>query len=182
MRNYIKFTNVDAITKISIAQEPAANGPVFPQIKGLVYVFANESQWPTNLPIYYGTCDEDADLSVSGILGQITETEFNTAQQAEYDFKAPQQQAEFKVSVVNNVQQRLDDFAKTRNYDNIVSACTYATSSDPVFAAEGQKAVDLRTATWRKLYQILDEVKAGTRPAPTGFADIEADLPILSWE
>ena len=33
--------------------------------------------------------------------------------------------------IVSSTQQRLDDFAKTRNYDGILSACTYATSIVP---------------------------------------------------
>ena len=28
---------------------------------------------------------------------------------------------------------------------------------------------------------IMGEVQAGTRPMPAGFADIEADLPVLAW-
>ena len=83
--------------------------------------------------------------------------------------------------VVQATQARLDDFARTRNYDGILSACTYATSSVPKFAAEGQYAVNARDMTWATLYTIMGEVQAGTRPMPTGFADIEADLPVLAW-
>ena len=84
-------------------------------------------------------------------------------------------------SIVDATQQRLDDFARTRNYDGILSACTYATSTVPKFAAEGQVAVNLRDATWAALYQILEEVQAGQREAPTGFSDIEPLLPPLEW-
>lgn len=86
-----------------------------------------------------------------------------------------------KTLFVNFAQSRLDNFAKTRNYDNILSAATYATSTIPKFAAEGQRAVELRDATWAALYQILADVQAGTRPTPTSFADIEPDLPELTW-
>lgn len=84
-------------------------------------------------------------------------------------------------SIVAATQERLDNFARTRNYDNILSACTYATSNVPKFAAEGQVAVNLRDATWAALYQILEEVQAGQREAPTGFSDIEPLLPSLEW-
>ena len=86
-----------------------------------------------------------------------------------------------QAEIVDATQKRLDDFAKTRNYDGILSACTYATSAVPQFQAEGQYCVSARDATWTVLYQILAEVQAGTRPAPTGYADIEPDLPSLSW-
>lgn len=89
--------------------------------------------------------------------------------------------AEIQKNIVQATQQRLDDFARTRNYDNIMSACTYATSTVPRFAAEGQYCVTARDNTWATLYQILDEVKAGTRPMPSGYADIEPLLPVLEW-
>ena len=84
-------------------------------------------------------------------------------------------------SIVDATQQRLDDFARTRNYDGILSACTYATSAVPRFAAEGQYAVQARDATWAALYAFMADVQAGTQPVPTGFADIEPDLPALEW-
>jgi hypothetical protein len=92
--------------------------------------------------------------------------------------KTPEQ---IKSEITTAVQNHLDNFAKTRNYDSILSACTYATSTVAQFANEGQLCVNLRDATWAKLYQIMQEVEAGTRPMPTGFADIEAELPELSW-
>lgn len=91
--------------------------------------------------------------------------------------KAKQLQAE----IVDATQERLDSFARTRNYDGILSACTYATSNIPKFAAEGQSAVNLRDATWAALYQILEEVQAGQRETPSGFSDIEPLLPPLEW-
>ena len=84
-------------------------------------------------------------------------------------------------SIVDATQQRLDDFARTRNYDGILSACTYATSAVPKFAAEGQYALQARDATWAALYQFMADVQAGTQPVPTGFADVEPLLPALEW-
>ena len=86
-----------------------------------------------------------------------------------------------QAAIVTATQARLDAFAQTRAYDSILSACTYAPSSVPKFAAEGQRAVDLRDATWSALYALLADVQAGTRPMPTGFPDVEPLLPLLSW-
>lgn len=84
-------------------------------------------------------------------------------------------------SIVAATQERLDGFARSRNYDGILSACTYAASTVPKFHAEGTHCVELRDATWATLYQVLAEVEAGTRPAPGSFADIEDELPALEW-
>lgn len=86
-----------------------------------------------------------------------------------------------KTAITQAVQQRLDDFAKTHNFDGILSACTYATSAVPQFASDGQYAVNARDTTWATLYQIMTEVQIGVRPMPSGYADIEPDLPVLSW-
>lgn len=83
-------------------------------------------------------------------------------------------------SIADVVQQRLDAFAQTRNYDGILSACTYATSAVPKFAAEGQYAVNARDATWAACYQIMTAVQNGTRPLP-GVSDVLAELPALAW-
>lgn len=78
------------------------------------------------------------------------------------------------------IQGHLDSFAQTRNYDGIMSAATYATSTIPKFAAEGQYAVEARDATWTKGYEILDAVLSGQRPMPT-IDEVIAELPPLKW-
>lgn len=83
--------------------------------------------------------------------------------------------------IVQQTQARLDEFAKTRNYDGILSLATYATSTNAKFQTEGQYGVEARDATWAKLYEIMGEVDAGTRPMPSGFADVEPELPVLEW-
>lgn len=83
--------------------------------------------------------------------------------------------------VVGATQSRLDAFSKTRNYDGILSACTYATSSVPKSQTEGQYCVNARDATWAALYTIFDEVQAGQRPMPGSVEDVMALLPPLEW-
>lgn len=83
--------------------------------------------------------------------------------------------------IVTATQKRLDVFAQTRNYDDIKSASDYAGCSVPKFSVEGTYCRDIRAETWAKLYEMLAEVEAGTRPVPTGFADVEPELPALVW-
>ena len=82
--------------------------------------------------------------------------------------------------IIDAAQERLDQFAQEHGYDSILSACTYATSSVPGFAAEGQRAVDLRDQTWAALLGILNDVRDGLRAIPT-WAEVEAELPVLAW-
>lgn len=83
--------------------------------------------------------------------------------------------------VVAATQKRLDDFARTRNYDGILSACTYATSAVPKFAAEGQYCATARDATWAALYAFMGQVQSGECAMPSSFEDVAPELPALEW-
>lgn len=93
----------------------------------------------------------------------------------------PTPQELFKVAV-DATQDRLDSFAAERGYDGILSLCTYATDPDPVFAAEGQRGVALRSATWAALKGIQHEVLTGQRPLPLEWDLVAAELPPATWE
>lgn len=77
-------------------------------------------------------------------------------------------------------QARLDAFARTRNYDGILSACTYAGSAIRRFAVEGDYAVAARDSTWATCYDLLGQVQLGEIPQPT-LDEFEAMLPALEW-
>ena len=87
---------------------------------------------------------------------------------------------EIQESLTIAVQNYMDTTVQARNYDNINSACTYANSTDHIFAAEGVACVKWRDAVWRKCYDILGEVKAGTSAIPTA-EEVIAKLPKLEW-
>ena len=75
---YLKFTYVDAITGISIASEPAANGPVLPPVAGLEFAWARESQYPTDVPEFFGTCPDDSNFQIDGVLGVYVQADWET--------------------------------------------------------------------------------------------------------
>ena len=93
----------------------------------------------------------------------------------------PFEEAQFVEEVRVATQARLDAFAQTRNYDGVLSACTYATSAVLKFKTEGQYCVNARDTTWASVYQIMVEVKEGTRPMPGSVAEVMDLLPGLSW-
>lgn len=80
---HIKFTYVDAVTGISVASEPAANGPVMPGIKGLTFEWAKESEYPTAVPHLYGTCPNTSSTMVDGVLEVLTEEIYKMAKASE---------------------------------------------------------------------------------------------------
>lgn len=78
------------------------------------------------------------------------------------------------------VQAFLDASARTRNYDGILSLCSYAASAHPKFGAEGLAGVAWRDAVWASCYAILADVQANNRPVPTPEA-LLAELPEIVW-
>ena len=86
---YIKFTYVDAVTGISIASEPAANGPVFPPVAGLEFAWARESHYPTDVPEFFGTCPDDSDTQVDGVLGGYVQQDWETMREDEMRARNP---------------------------------------------------------------------------------------------
>ena len=86
---YIKFTYVDAVTGISIASEPAQNGPVFPPVAGLEFAWARESRYPTDVPEFFGTCPDDSDVQIDGVLGVYVQADWETMRADEMRSRNP---------------------------------------------------------------------------------------------
>lgn len=85
---YICVTHVDSLTKLPADIAPLSNGPAMPEVKGLQILWWNQSEWPTDMSLFYGTCDDDADLDVPGVIGTVTEEEFLTKREAERELQS----------------------------------------------------------------------------------------------
>jgi hypothetical protein len=138
------------------------------------YTIATQTQLPANTPAGYYLPDGYADTG-SGWSNQWKFVPYTAQELAE-------QAAGRKQYFMTEAQTRLDTFAQTRGYDGILSACSYAPSTVPKFATEGQRCVLMRDQYWAALGVIFDAVIAGTRPEPATYAEIEPELPVLSWE
>jgi hypothetical protein len=95
---HICITEVDAVTKIPCTVEAQRTGPSMPDVKGWFYLWHDSSTWPVETssngtylraPKYYGTCDDDADTTIAGVLQVLTEAEFNAAKVAEHEARKP---------------------------------------------------------------------------------------------
>jgi len=95
---YICITEVDAVTKIVCTAEPQRTGPSMPAVKGYKHIWHDSSTWPVSTapdgtylraPRYYGTCDDDADTTIAGVLQVLTEAEFNAAKVIEHEARKP---------------------------------------------------------------------------------------------
>jgi hypothetical protein len=95
---FICITEVDAVTKIVCTDQPQRTGPSMPDIKGFIHAWKNSSAWPIKTssdgtyltaPRYYGTCDDDADTSVAGVLQVLTQAEYDALKVVEHEARKP---------------------------------------------------------------------------------------------
>lgn len=84
----------------------------------------------------------------------------------------------------SNVEKRLNDFAATRRFASIYTACNARDSQIEKYAAEGAYCFRMWGETYAKCEELVAEympaVLAGERPIPT-WEEIEAQLPPLVW-
>lgn len=78
------------------------------------------------------------------------------------------------------IQTLLDSTARTRGYDSMLSLCTYASSSNPTFAAEAAAGMDWRDAVWTYAGTMLAAIQSGARTVPTLEAFL-SELPAIGW-
>lgn len=76
---YLSWTYVDAKTGIPCLIAPTRNGPANPAVTGLAFGFALESRYPTAYPVFYGTCDDDAETDIPGVLAVIDQSGYDQA-------------------------------------------------------------------------------------------------------
>jgi hypothetical protein len=88
--------------------------------------------------------------------------------------------ASTKSRLISAIQSMLDETAKERGYDSILSLCTYATSPTAKFSDEGQAGVSWRDEVWAKGYAILADVESGSRAIPTE-SELLSELPSFVW-
>lgn len=77
---YVKFTYVDAKTNIPVSEMPAKHGPKIPD--KIYFLFALESEYPTDVPTFYGNTANATVLP--DFIEEVTEDEFNAAKLQEF--------------------------------------------------------------------------------------------------
>lgn len=118
---YICVTHVDAKTGIPCTEAPMRRGPAIPNVKGLKVRCANYTNWPTETPNFYGTCDDDADVSVAGVINVLSEQEYTSLVKTEV--KARRDKALNAGTTIDKMSVATDDLTQQR----ITSAALAAT-------------------------------------------------------
>lgn len=86
---YLKFTYVDSATGVPVTDAPAANGPKFPDVAGLEFAWARESQYPVAVPEFFGTCPDESDGNVPGVLAVLPQQDWEVMRDDEMRARVP---------------------------------------------------------------------------------------------
>jgi hypothetical protein len=132
---------------------------------------------PTNHPehdVVYTKVLESVPTQIDGVWTQNWSTVPCTEEEVAQNIETA------KTNLQAAVQNRLDSFAQTRNYNGILSCCSYATSTNQKFQQEAQYCVQARDAHWAACYVVLQEFEAGTRSIPT-VEELLSLMPTLQW-
>ena len=86
---YLKYTYVDSVTRVSVENAPSINGPVAPAVQGLEYVWARESLYPTDVPQFFGTCPDESETAVEGVIGEFLKEDWDNMRSDEMRARLP---------------------------------------------------------------------------------------------
>lgn len=85
-----------------------------------------------------------------------------------------------KILFVSIVDQFLDDTVQTKDYKNILHACSYVESTTQQYKTEALAIIAWRDLVWQQAYQIQNDILAGQRTIPTE-QEFIAELPQMEW-
>lgn len=77
---------------------------------------------------------------------------------------------------------KLDEFARTKRYNDFIHLTGYRYSAIPSFTAEAMRGYTLRDQIWSNLLNYFTQVTTGAVPVPTSIADVDALIPAMTWE
>lgn len=86
-----------------------------------------------------------------------------------------------KNAISKTIKEKLDKFVQERGYENILSACSYVSSSVEKFRLEAQFCISKRDEIWASIDNEFSKAALGERDRIVFFSDIEETLPELNW-
>ena len=165
---YIKYTYTDAVTGQSIFDTPAANGPANPQVPGIEFGFAAESEYPTNYPTFYGTAPDTSSLEVPGVLGELTGAEYQAALDAETlareakvrSNRASQIAARRYAAEVSGITVEGMPIATDRDSNSLITGAALAASLDPSYSVQWKTSDGFVTLSAAQILGLASAVRA----------------------
>jgi len=98
-----------------------------------------------------------------------------------WSFKPLPTEQEIQDALEKEIEAWMNSVVAEKHYDSIDTCIArYTDSPNPQYAAEAKAVKAWNTAVWDKCWDILAEVKTGTRPIPS-LEEVIYELPKLEW-
>lgn len=179
MANWAYVENGEVIEKYDILPDNWKNISNFFALKNDVEYLKNFNWFPITRPQYeYDPTIQQLDNARYKFVGTEVIEEFDIVPIPKDPLPTI---AEIEKMLIANTKERLDRFAQSKGYDDITSACSYAMDNNIRFKNEGSYCVKIRSETWTKLFQIMDDIRSEKRVMPNSFTEVEFELPLLIW-
>lgn len=177
--NYVKYTYVDSVTGVSVACEPATNGPVIPNIAGLQFEFAIESEYPTSTPIMYGSCLGEP-IETPGAMAVMTRAELDKIKDDEMAARAARSRREALASIADRrwraetagIELYGHRIETDRTAVAMVTGAALAASLDPSYSARWKTTDGFVTLSSAQILEVAQAIRAHVQAC----FDREADL------
>lgn len=87
---------------------------------------------------------------------------------------------QFKNDATTIIEQKIEQIAKERGYDNSLSCASYATSTVEGWKAEADAFIAWRDSVWSWAISQFEEVSSGQTEVPT-LEEVEQSIPSMVW-
>jgi hypothetical protein len=185
---HIAVTHVDSRTKVPGFKAPMRNGPSFPDVKGLNIIWWDASRWPIehpdDYPLFYGTCDDDADIESPGVMMVITEETYNELYEMELRNRLPSiasplqiRLALIKLGMLDTIQSfisNLEEPAKTIIYTEWEYATEINKHSNSIQSLASR--LGLTSSDIDDIFTIASNIRPGSLDPFNPFPETEAPI------
>lgn len=94
---------------------------------------------------------------------------------------SPKLKEQYEIDIYIFVEGLLDSFAREKKYKNILSLCSYIKDPNPIYSAEAQFAINLRSSVWNKTYELLNSMADGDIEYAASYEEFKEGLPDILW-
>lgn len=116
---------------------------------------------------------------VNGVEVELTEEEILEFNQRKIEWDSKRQLIVTKL-LKEAVKKHLDNEARNKDYDSILSACSYLNSKIKAWSDEAKNFIEWRDDVWAYALKVLDEVESGDREFPSE-SQLLSELPVIIW-
>ncbi len=84
--------------------------------------------------------------------------------------------------IQEHIANKLEAFVQTKSYSSVVSCVSYIDDINPEYDSDARKVKALRSLLWTTVNAYAASITNNTIPVPKSLAEIESNIPPLTWD